>query len=171
MEEAELWYLESQKEHEINITEWSIVTYLDIVVEWERYKKSRNIQKAKSLKTGADAYYTIFWSLGLYQKFIGKDIQNKFKNIILIIDWLYNVLVTFIMMTMIWLILFQLINAVLYKWNFFTTDFIDIWLMWICGAILMKFKRPELVWLIAIGPICVTLYFVLHSIIYANFWL
>lgn len=171
MEHAELDYLEWQKEHEMQIAEWSIITYLDIVAEWERYKKSKNIQQAGAYKSANDTYYMFFWAVWLYQKLLWKDIQNKFKDVIIILDTLYNIIVIFILMTMIWLVLLQLFNSVIHDAYFFTTSFIDIGIMGICSALLMQFKKPELLRLIIIGPLCVLLYFLLRSMIYANFWL
>jgi hypothetical protein len=48
MEKVELEYLEDQKEIEVQIIEGSTVTYLDIVAERDKYKKSVNLQKAKT---------------------------------------------------------------------------------------------------------------------------
>ncbi|MBP6086399.1 hypothetical protein KA478_04415 [Patescibacteria group bacterium] len=48
MENVELQYLEEQKDNEIQIVEGSIVTYLDIVSEREKYRKTMNLQKAKA---------------------------------------------------------------------------------------------------------------------------
>ncbi len=171
MESSELEYLEAQKEHEVKVSEGSIVTYLDIVAEWEKYQKSKNVQKAKATKTFTDTYYTFFGAAWLYQKLLGKDIQNKFKDIIIILDTLYNIIVIFIIMAMIFLVLFQLFNTMMYNAYFFTTSFIDLWIMWICSAILMKLKKPELIRLVIIWPLCIIVYFILHTIVYANFGL
>lgn len=171
MESAELAYLDEQKEHEINITEWSMVTYLDIVVEREKYKKSQKILKAHAAKTSSDSYYTFFGTAWLYQKFLWKDFQNKFNNIVVILDGFYNILVLFVMMTMLWLVILQFLNTLFSHWDFFTNSFIDLGIMWICGAILIRYKKKNLTNLAFIGPICVVLYFILRHIVYANFWL
>ncbi len=170
MEKIELEYLEEQKEIEVKIIEWSTVTYLDIVSERDKYKKSINLQKAKA-KGGWISYYAVFWTLWLYQKLIWKELHSRFKNVIVVIDTLYNTLILFIMMTTVWLVLFQLFNSIAFGGSFFTESFINLGLMWICSALLMKIKKPHLVNLLITWPFCAILYFVLHKIIYVNFWL
>lgn len=171
METAELIYLEEQKENEIQIAEWSIVTYLDIVAEREKYQKSKNMQKAWANKSWTDTYYMFFGTVWLYQKLLGKDIQNKFKDIITILDTLYTIIVFFILMSMVRLVLFQLFNVVMYDATFFTLSFIDLGIMGICSALLMQRKEPNLFRLIIIGPLVVGIYLVLHALIYTHFWL
>lgn len=171
MENIEIQYLEEQKDNELQVLEWSTVTYLDIVSERDKYRKTMALQKAKASWGTWLNYYTIFGTIWLYQKLIWKEIKHKFMNVIIILDGIYNIIIVFIMMTIIWLVLLQLFNTIAYKWTFFTTSFIDIGIMWICSAFLMKFKKPDLINLLIIGPICVIVYFVLRSIIYANFWL
>ncbi len=171
MENVELQYLEEQKDNEIQIVEGSIVTYLDIVSEREKYRKTMNLQKAKAENGWAFNYYVVFGTMGLYQRLLGKDAQNKLNSVVVILNGLYDILIMFVMMTIIWLVLLQLFNSVAYKWTFFTSAFIDVGIMWICSAILMKFKKPHLVNLILLWPLCVGLYFLLHTFIYANFWL
>lgn len=169
MEKAELIYLQSQKEHEINISQWSVVTYLDIIAERERYKKSRNVQKTKAIKTGSDMYYTIFGSLGLYQRFLWKDFQNKTQDIVIIVDTAYTIIVMGIAMALMRLALLQLINVVLFDSSFFTTRFIDMGLMGLCAAVLMKFKKPQLVRLILVWIGCILLFFIARWLIYSTF--
>ncbi len=171
MEKVEMQYLEDQKENEIKVIEWSTVTYLDIVSEWDRYKKTMSLQKAKAQGWSGLSYYAIFGSLWLYQKLIWKELKSKLSNIVVILNGLYDILIMFIMMTTIWLVLLQLFNTIAFQWSFFTFAFIDVWIMGICSALLMKFKKPNLTNLLIIGPLCVWLYFLLHSFIYANFWL
>jgi hypothetical protein len=171
MEKVEMQYLEEQKDNEIQVIEWSTVTYLDIVSEWDKYKKTMSLQKAKAQWGWGLNYYVVFGSLGLYQKLIGKELQSKFSSVIIVLNWIYDILIMFIMMTIIWLVLLQFFNTIAFKWSFFTFAFIDVWIMWICSAVLMKFKKPNLINLIIIGPVCVWLYFLLRAFIYANFWL
>lgn len=171
MEKVEMQYLEEQKENEVKVIEWSTVTYLDIVSEWDKYKKTMSLQKAKAQWGWGLSYYAVFGSLGLYQKLIWKELQSKFNSIVIIVNGIYDILIMFIMMTTIWLVLLQLFNTIAFGWSFFTSAFIDIGIMWICSALLMKFKKPNLTNLLIIWPVCVWLYFLLHSFIYANFWL
>lgn len=170
MEKLELQHLESLKDDEIKILEWSVVSYLDLISEREKYRKTMTLQKAKASKWFW-SYYIFFGTLWLYQKLLGKDIKWKLTNIVIIVDWIYNILIMFVMMTIIWLVLLQLFNSIAFKWSFFTSAFIDIWIMWVCSAILMKIKKPHIINLLITWPICILLYFLLHSIIYTNFWL
>ena len=171
MEKVEMQYLEDQKENEVKVIEWSTVTYLDIVSEWDKYKKTMSLQKAKAQWGSWLSYYAIFWSLGLYQKLIWKELQSKLNNVVVIVNGLYDILIMFVMMTIVWLVLLQLFNTIAFQWSFFTTAFIDVWIMWICSALLLKFKKPNITNLLIIWPACAWLYFLLHSFIYANFWL
>lgn len=171
MEKVEMDYLEEQKDNEVQVIEWSTVTYLDIVSERDKYKKTMSLQKAKAQWGWGLSYYAVFWSLWLYQKLIWKEMQHKLNNVVVILNGLYDILIMFIMMTIIWLVLLQLFNTIAFKWSFFTSAFIDVWIMGICSAILMKFKKPSITNLVIVWPICVWLYFLLHSFIYANFWL
>ncbi len=169
MEKWEMIYLQEQEEKEINVATWSVVTYLDIIVEREKYKKSRNVQKTKSIKTGSDMYYTIFGSLGLYQRFLWKDFQNKTQDIVIIVDTAYTIIVMGIAMALMRLALLQLINVVLFDSSFFTTRFIDMGLMGLCAAVLMKFKKPQLVRLILVWIGCILLFFIARWLIYSTF--
>ncbi|MEI7477164.1 MAG: hypothetical protein WCJ81_01080 [bacterium] len=73
MEDAELDYIEQQREHEVKVTSGSIITYLDVVAEREKYQKSKNIKKAKARMSISDAYYGFFGTMGLYQKLLGRE--------------------------------------------------------------------------------------------------
>lgn len=170
MEKLELQHLEALKDNEIKVVEWSIVTYLDLVSEREKYRKTMTLQKAKAQKWFG-SYYVLFGTVWLYQKLLGKDFKSKFKNVIIILNGIYDILIMFIMMTTIWLVLLQLFNTIAFKWTFFTLAFIDVWIMGICSALLMKCKRPNIINLVIVWPVCIGLYFLLRTVIYTNFGL
>lgn len=170
LEEAELKYLQAQKEHEVSLIQGSIVTYLDVLTEAEKFEKSQKVWKAWAHKSGSDLYYGFLWAVGLYNKFLTKDIKNKTKNIVIILDTLYTIFGMFILMTMVWLSLLQLINALYFKGSFFTARFIDLWLIAICSAILMHFKKPVLKNLLFLLPLCVWLFFLMRFLINTTFW-
>lgn len=169
MEKGEMIYLQEQKEQEISIATGSVVTYLDIIAEREKYKKARNVHKTKTMKTGSDMYYAVFGTLWLYQRFIGKDFHNKTQDVVVIIDTMYTLIVIGITMTMVWLAIMQLINVLLFNSSFFTMRFIDMGIVGVCSWVLMKFKQPSLVSLVALWVWCVLLFFILRTLIYSTF--
>jgi len=171
MEDAELDYIEQQREHEVKVTSGSIITYLDVVAEREKYQKSKNIKKAKARMSISDAYYGFFGTMGLYQKLLGREMWHKVQNVIVILDTLYNVVALCITMTMVRLVLLQLFNTVVYQASFFTDSFINLWLMGVCSAVVLRFKKPDILNLVVIGVAWIILYFVLRALIYTNFWL
>ncbi len=170
LEEAELVFLQNQKEHEVSVIQWSIVTYLDVLTEAEKFEKSQKVSKAWAHKSGSDLYYGFLWIVGLYNKFLTKDIKNKTKNIVVIIDTLYTVFGLFVLMTMIRLALLQLINSIFFNGSFFTPRFIDLWLIGLFSAVLMQYKKPNLKNLLFLGPVCVGLFFLTRYLINTTFW-
>ncbi len=170
LEEAELSILQEQKEHEVSVIKGSIVTYLDVLSEAERFEKSQKVSKAWAHKSGSDLYYGFLWTLWLYNKFLTKDIKNKSKNIVVIIDTLYTIFGMFVLMTMIWLALLQLVNTLFFNGSFFTLRFIDLWLVGLASAILIYYKKPNLKNLLFIWPFCAGLFFLVRYLINTTFW-
>lgn len=170
LEEAELVFLQSQKEHEVSVIQGSIVTYLDVLTEAEKFEKSQKVSQAWAHKSGSDLYYGFLWALGLYNKFLTKDFKNKTKSVVIILDTLYSVFGMFVLMTMVRLALLQLVNTLYFKGSFFTPRFIDLWLIGLCSAILMYYKKPDLKNLLLLWPLCVGLFFLARFLINTTFW-
>lgn len=171
LEGIELRHLQEQKEHEISVTHGSVVTYLDVLSEAEKFENSKKVSKVWSHKSASDAYYAFLGAVWLYNKFLVKDIKNKWRDIVVIIDTFYSMFALFVLMTMIALGVLQLVNSVFFKWSFFSPKFIDLGLIGLCVAILMNYKKPYLKNLIILWIACVGLFFILRYLIDTTFWL
>lgn len=80
MEELEMEYLNQQQTAETHLINNSVVTHLDLVREYEKYEKAQKVQSGKLEKTPSDMYYIFFGKIGIYQRFLSKDITEKLKD-------------------------------------------------------------------------------------------
>ncbi|HMT01453.1 MAG TPA: hypothetical protein PKC14_03955 [Candidatus Absconditabacterales bacterium] len=90
MEEIELEYLEVMKTNETKVMKNSLVSTLDVVSEYDKYKKAQKVTQAGVAKTYEDAYYAILGKGAIYQKFLQKDFLAKFQEIPAILSKLYD---------------------------------------------------------------------------------
>ena len=81
MEKVEIALLSDMKEEETKIISSSVISNVDIISELEKIKRANQTTQAGTKKNNSDLYYTYLWIVGLYQKFIVKDIFNKFSQI------------------------------------------------------------------------------------------
>ena len=72
--------IDEMKVSEEKIDHSSIVSNVDIISELDKIRRAQQANKAGTKKTSSDLYYTYLGIVGLYQKFIAKDIINKLKN-------------------------------------------------------------------------------------------
>lgn len=77
MEKIEMQSMYKLKEQEQKIASNSVVSNVDIVSELEKLKRAQQTNQIGAKKTSSDLYYTYLGVVGLYQKFIAKDILNK----------------------------------------------------------------------------------------------
>lgn len=77
MEKIEMQSMYKLKEQEQKIASNSVVSNVDIVSELEKLKRAQQANQIGAKKTSSDLYYTYLGVVGLYQKFIAKDILNK----------------------------------------------------------------------------------------------
>lgn len=80
MEEIEMEYLDQQQVAEKALIANSTITHLDLVREYEKYEKAQKVKTGKLQKTPSDMYYIFFGKLGIYQRFLGKDINKKLED-------------------------------------------------------------------------------------------
>lgn len=102
MEEIEMSTIDEMKDNEEKISQSSIVSNVDIVSELDKIKRAQQANKAGTKKTSSDLYYTYLGIIGLYQKFIAKDILNKISHIKIISDQFISYIWFSILVTIIW---------------------------------------------------------------------
>lgn len=102
MEKIELASINQMKMQEEQITDYSVVSNIDIVGELDKLKRAKQTNAAGMKKNNSDIYYTIFWIVWLYQKFIAKDMMHKISK-------LQQIVTALIVETNIWLICISLI--------------------------------------------------------------
>ncbi len=81
MEKVEMTILSDMKEQETQVINSSVISNVDIITELEKIKRSNQTSQAGTKKNSSDLYYTYLWIVGLYQKFIIKDIFSKFSQL------------------------------------------------------------------------------------------
>jgi len=81
METIETQSLSQMKEEEQKIMSSSIISNIDIIGELEKLKRANQTNQAGTKKNSSDLYYTYLGIVGLYQKFILKDVVNKLLEV------------------------------------------------------------------------------------------
>jgi hypothetical protein len=88
MERIDLEYLETQKEHEVAIMKDSLISDTDVIGELDKYNKAQKVHLAGTSKNAEDHYYVFFGKLGIYQKFLTKELLGRLQKLT---DILYNI--------------------------------------------------------------------------------
>lgn len=77
-------YFTAIKMQEKPIRDWSIVTDVDVMQEYEKYERAKKVMQAWATKNKDDNYYIMFGKVGMYLRFLKKDIiekSSKFVNV------------------------------------------------------------------------------------------
>ena len=116
MESIETQNLFQMKEEEQKVINSSVISNIDIVGELEKLKRANQTNEAGTKKRSSDLYYTYLWIAWLYQKFILKDIINKFLEFKTILTYTIQYIALGIMVISVsiwWILLYHLLNNTL----------------------------------------------------------
>ncbi len=169
MEEVEMEYLDQQKAAETVLIADSVVTHLDLIREYEKYEKAQKVKKWKLEKTPSDIYYIFLGKAGIYQRFLGKDLEKKLSNSA---DFLYksiDYMIMFVFMCLIWLTITSLYQHYILRQNIFFFTFVDFGLIWLILIVINKLKKHNPVQILALFIIGAAVYFGIRYLIVSNF--
>lgn len=169
MEQIEMEYLDQQKAAETSLIENSVVTHLDLIREYEKYEKAQKVKKGKLEKTPSDIYYIFFGKTGMYQKFLGKDIEKKFTNWGDIIYSSIDYMIMFIFMCLVWLTITSLYQHYVLQQEVFFFAFVDFALIGLILLVINKLKRHNTVQIAILFIAGAIAYFVLRYLLISNF--
>ncbi len=125
MEEIEMEYLNQAQAAETSVIENSFVTHLDLVREYEKYEKAQKVKSGNLEKTPSDMYYIFFGKLGIYQRFLSKDISTKLGDRSKILYNSIDHLITFIFMCIVWLTISSVYQHYILRQEVFFFAFVD----------------------------------------------
>ena len=126
MEKIEINYLDDIKESEYSIVKDSFVSNVDITGEYGKYKKAQQVLKAWTAKSKDDNYYVFFGKIGLYQKFLWKELLPRIKNLFALLQTIHTVIEYSAIMLAIRIWLFML-----YQEKVLLLDISDRWYLYL----------------------------------------
>lgn len=152
MEKIELTNINEMKIKEEQISDYSIVSNVDIMGELEKLKRAKQTNEAGMRKSGSDIYYTLFWIVWLYQKFIAKDIFNKLSKIQRIFSWI-------VFYSNFWLVCTSLIISIYIVWLSYHSTInehhaqylyalITLGISWVLRTLLLSLKNSNIILII-----------------------
>lgn len=169
MENVELAYVDAMKSQEKLTLKDSMILDLDIVAEYEKYRKALKITELskvwKASKSSDDYYYWIFKKFGIYMKMLARESYYKLSEIDFVFYHTFEYLEYFMIFMLVEVVLFLMIsgNSWYYSvlWN--------IWLFWLLIFFFKFLKFKDLHFWIAIFIFFLILFFVLRYFIIMYF--
>lgn len=174
MEKIEIEYLNKKRKEESSWIKYSVLSELDVLFEYDKYKRSKKVFKWSSVsamnKTFDDYYYKTFGKSGVYMKLFLKDFYfrlKKFKkNIPFIID-LFEFFFLLLILELVGLYLYNLflgkevVSVYYYFWN--------VWILGFLFYVFRAFSKSNFVFLF-ISLFCVLIwFFIIRTFIIVNF--
>lgn len=145
MEKLEIKFLDISKKNETENYSWAVISDLDFVLEFEKYKKSSKRSKMwtliKTERTIDDHYYSIFWKAWIYIKFLWKEAAAKLSNYSLIINNSFIILELIFIFLLIEFTLYYLYNLLI--WNDMISIYYYIWNIWLLWIIFFLIKLTK----------------------------
>ncbi len=170
MEKVEIALLSDMKEEETKIMSSSIISNVDIISELEKIKRANQTTQAWTKKNNSDLYYTYLWVVGLYQKFIVKDIFNKFSQVKEVVIYAIEYIAYWFITSsvIIWLYLFYLLLQNNLNQNIFIS-MITIWIWGIIWKLPIAVKRSSFVMNIIYIILAIISIIIIQRMIIINF--
>lgn len=169
MEQIEMEYLDQQQVTETTLMADSTITHLDLVREYEKYEKAQKIKTGKLEKTPSDMYYIFFGKIGIYQRFLGKDIGKKLDNRGDIMYASIDYMVMFILMCIVWLTITSVYKYYVLREQIFYFIFVDFALIGLILVVINALKRRSVTQISILLIVWIVLYFVIRYILISNF--
>ncbi len=146
MEQIEMKFLDIMKKEE-NVTVWSeVISELDFVLEYEKYKKSQKIKKMWNLinttQTTDDKYYTFLWKAWIYLKFFVKEIKFRLNNYKSLINNSFIFIEVLLIFLILELIFYNIYLSLVWEWVDSIYYYLyNIWLLWFIFFIIKTIKN------------------------------
>jgi hypothetical protein len=170
MESIETENLWKMKEEEQKIMNSSIISNVDIISELEKIKRANQTTQAGIKKNSSDLYYTYLGIAWLYQKFILKDIINKFlefKKILLYtiehIGFSITCTITFLWLLFSYHIYYQDINTNM------LLSMITLWIFWITRELPLAVRKSSFVMSIIYIILAIIISIIIQKLLIVNF--
>lgn len=170
MEKVEIALLSDMKEEETKIMSSSVISNVDIISELEKIKRANQTTQAWTKKNNSDLYYTYLWVVGLYQKFIVKDIFNKFSQIKEVVTYTIEYIAYWFVTSsvIIWLYFFYLLLQNNLNQNIFIS-MITLWIWWIIWKLPIAVKKSSFVMNIIYIILAIISIIIIQRMIIINF--
>lgn len=169
MEEIEMEYLNQAQAAETSVIENSFVTHLDLVREYEKYEKAQKVKSGNLEKTPSDMYYIFFGKLGIYQRFLSKDISTKLGDRSKILYNSIDHLITFIFMCIVWLTISSVYQHYILRQEVFFFAFVDFWLIGMILLVINKLKKESITQILTLFGIGTVVYIIIRYLLINNF--
>lgn len=169
MEEIEMEYLNQAQAAETSVIENSFVTHLDLIREYEKYEKAQKVKSGNLEKTPSDMYYIFFGKLGIYQRFLSKDISTKLGNRGKILYNSIDYLITFIFMCIVRLTISSVYQHYILRQEVFFFAFVDFGLIGLILLIINKLKKESITQILTLFGIGAALYILIRYLLISNF--
>ena len=174
METLEEEYFEKLKQKEYDEVWWSVVSNLDFIKEYDKYKRAKKIQDvsrhATVKKVPDDHYYWTLWKYWIYLKFLWRELKEKVQDYSSFLYYSITVLEVFFIFLLIEFWLYYL--YVYYLGNGLDSIYFYIWNVGLVGLIffILKFLRKNnAISIIVIYSVAIVLFFLIRALIMNTF--
>ena len=170
MEKLELASINNLKQKEQEIISTSSISNIDIMGELEKLKRAKTINDIWINKNNSDIYYTLFWIVWLYQKFIAKDIFKKLSTLQQLLSWWIH----YIEFIYIWM---SIIGCIVVAWMTLSDqnlsqdsylNYITLWLLWLTRRIPLLLKGKSNIFLIGWIILAIGITIIIQKVLIVN---
>ncbi|UFX82705.1 hypothetical protein [Candidatus Absconditicoccus praedator] len=176
MESIELEYINSIKKEETGKYITGAVSDLDFIMEYDKYKRAKKVKTMSNVtattKTLDDYYYGVFGRLGIYLKFLYKEIYNKAENYISLLNksfWFFEIVFIFVLIEFVLYMLYSI-----YAGSGIYLSYYFIWNFGLLGILVYIgkfFKSFSIFNIVVIYLFIIILYFIVRGIFINTFGL
>lgn len=145
-EKIELAAMDQMQKQEVESITWTLISELDVVLEYEKYKKADRLVKASKVQkvkmSLTDHYYSILGKVWIYPNLLVKETKNRAEQNKLIdmlywtFDWIELFCVFFLIITSL-----ILLYKKLFWMSNFITNYYSILYVWLFSLLLYMFKQ------------------------------
>jgi len=172
MDELRNTYLQQVETEKYEILPESVVSNIDILREYEKFRQSKFIKELGLKPRKDDRYYIFLQRIGLFKRFLQADLEaklHKFKSISYHIfdraEFLFIVMLIEFGVYL-WLNQFWTLRTDLYQ--------VFLWLIiiWLAGLIVFvarKLRKPHFLWLIILAWLSICIYYLVRMFLFLNF--
>lgn len=172
VEEINDEYFDFVKDQQKLVVKWSIVTNLNVIKEYDKYKKSLIVKELWISPSKDDNYYIFMAKAGILFRLLGKDIVRSLQNRSTIIRNLYFTIETVLLCIILFLSFTHIVNQSFLKISInqnIMVSMMQIWLLASLTYIVIKFKFKTTQLLLLMIPVLIIVYNILFHILRESF--